>query len=83
VAGDQVEQDAPGAPFEVVVTREGNAWLATVPALEGSSTWAESLDELRVAAREVIVLGAGLPRDVDPHVQFRFDRDDDLGPSES
>jgi predicted RNase H-like HicB family nuclease len=47
--------------YEVVVTREDGHWLADVPALEGSHTYARSLPALDQAVREVIVLAADLP----------------------
>ena len=63
-------------PYEVVVTREDDTWLANVPALEGSATFAHSLDKLREYVREVIVLGADLPDDAQPEFTFRLDLDD-------
>jgi hypothetical protein len=62
--------------FEVVVTREGERWLAAVPALPGSATWASSMTELRGAVRETIVVATGLPDDAEPAVRFRFVSDE-------
>lgn len=47
--------------YHVHVTREGDQWLADVPELEGSQTYASSLTALDRYVREVIVLGADLP----------------------
>lgn len=49
--------------YHVHVTREGDQWLADVPELEGSQTYASSLTALDRYIREVIVLGADLPDD--------------------
>lgn len=49
--------------YHVHVTREGDRWLADVPGLEGSQTYASSLTALDQNVREVIVLGADLPDD--------------------
>ena len=47
--------------YEVHVTREGDQWLADVPELEGTQTYAASLTSLERYVREIIVLGADLP----------------------
>lgn len=47
--------------YDVLVTREGGQWLADVPELEGTHTFARNLPALDRAAREAIVLGADLP----------------------
>lgn len=52
-----------GDTYRVVVTREGDYWLAGVPALQGAHTFARSLESLDRFAREVIILAAGLPDD--------------------
>jgi hypothetical protein len=46
--------------YRVVVTREDGHWLADVPGLEGSHTYARSLPALDRAVREVVVLAEGL-----------------------
>jgi len=56
-----VDQVTDQTTYRVIVTREKDAWLADVPQLEGSSTYARSLPALDKAVREVIVLGADLP----------------------
>lgn len=47
--------------YRVVVTREGDAWLADVPDLPGTHTWAKNLPGLDRSVREVIALGEDLP----------------------
>ncbi|HEY0616314.1 MAG TPA: type II toxin-antitoxin system HicB family antitoxin [Kribbella sp.] len=44
-------------------TREGDQWLADVPELEGTQTYAASLTALDRHVREAIVLAADLPDD--------------------
>jgi predicted RNase H-like HicB family nuclease len=52
---------APMTTYRVHVTREDNQWLADVPELEGTQTYASSLTALDRHVREAIVLGADLP----------------------
>jgi predicted RNase H-like HicB family nuclease len=47
--------------FEVIVTQEGEAWLADVPAIPGTHTHALSFLKLRQAVREAIAVGLDLP----------------------
>jgi hypothetical protein len=47
--------------YEVHVTREGDHWLADVPSLEGTQTYASNLTALDRYVREIIVLAADLP----------------------
>jgi hypothetical protein len=47
--------------YRVVVTREGDAWLADVPDLPGAHTWAKNLPGLDRSVREVIALVEDLP----------------------
>lgn len=49
--------------YKVEVTREGEDWLAEVPALPGAHTFARNLESLDGYVREVIVLAADLPDD--------------------
>jgi predicted RNase H-like HicB family nuclease len=49
--------------YRVHVTREDGQWLADVPELEGTHTYAASLTALDRHVREAIVLGADLPDD--------------------
>ena len=61
--------------YRVVVTREGDDWLAEVPELEGASTFASTLRRLREYVREVIILGDDLDDDaeVQTEVEYRID----------
>lgn len=47
--------------YRVVVTREGENWLADVPSVEGAHTYARTLYRLDHEVREVIALGLDLP----------------------
>jgi predicted RNase H-like HicB family nuclease len=47
--------------YDVDARRDGDTWLAEVPALPGAHTWGRSLAGLRRAVREVITLMADLP----------------------
>ncbi|BCJ31729.1 hypothetical protein [Actinocatenispora sera] len=51
--------------YRVVVTREGDAWLADVPNLEGTQTWAKNLPGLDGNVREAIALAEDLPEDAE------------------
>ena len=59
--------------YRVVVTREGNHWLADVPELQGAHTYARNLPTLDQAVREVIVLAADLPDDAMPELVIDYD----------
>lgn len=72
-----------GAQYRVVVTREGEAWLAEIFKLSGrwaageggTHTWGANLAKLQSAACELIVLADDLPdeavKDLDPEWVFR------------
>lgn len=47
--------------YGVHVTREGHQWLAEVPGLEGTQTYAPNLTALDRYVREIIVLAEDLP----------------------
>jgi predicted RNase H-like HicB family nuclease/predicted XRE-type DNA-binding protein len=51
--------------YRVVVTREGDAWLADEPDLEGTHTWAKNLPSLDRNIREAIALAEDLPESFD------------------
>lgn len=53
----------PRPVYRVEVTREGDRWLAEVPELDRSRTFAGNLVDLDTYVREVIVLGADLSDD--------------------
>jgi len=59
--------------YRVVVTREGEDWLADVPELEGAHTDARSLPTLDQYVREVIVMAADLPDEVMPDLELDYD----------
>lgn len=61
--------------YRVVVTREGGQWLADVPELEGTHTYARHLSALDRYVREVVVLGADLPDDAMDEVELDYDFD--------
>jgi len=63
--------------YKVSVTREDEYWLADVPELEGGHTYAPTLNGLRQAVREVIVVAADLPDDAQPDFVFTFDDADE------
>ncbi|MFF0265611.1 hypothetical protein [Kribbella sp. NPDC004536] len=50
--------------YGVHVTREGDQWLAEVPDLEGTQTYAPNLTALDRYVREIIVLAEDLPASV-------------------
>lgn len=59
--------------YRVVVTREDNAWLATVPDLPGAHTFARTLAALDKAVREVVALAADLPDDAMNDLTLNWD----------
>lgn len=59
--------------YRVVVTREGEHWLADVPELEGAHTFARTLTGLDRAVREVVVLAADLPDEAIETVELEWD----------
>jgi predicted RNase H-like HicB family nuclease len=63
--------------YRVLVTREGDNWLADVPAVAGAHTFARSLDGLAKLVREVVILMAELEDDADVQLDFHYDVDDD------
>jgi predicted RNase H-like HicB family nuclease len=58
--------------YRVVVTREDSYWLADVPELQGSHTYARSLPGLDQAVREVIVLAVDLPDEAMPDLLLDY-----------
>lgn len=61
------------ATYRVIVSRENDAWLATVPAVPGTHTWAKSLVGLNTAVREAIALGEDLPDGAEPTLTLRYE----------
>jgi hypothetical protein len=58
--------------YRVVVTREGGAWLADVPELQGAHTYARTLPALDRAVREVVVMAADLPDEDMPSLRVAY-----------
>jgi predicted RNase H-like HicB family nuclease len=48
--------------YHVVVTRDGDGWMADVPGIPGTHTWARTLRALDRRIREVIGMVEDLPR---------------------
>jgi DNA-binding CsgD family transcriptional regulator len=59
--------------YRVIVTREGDAWLADVPELEGAHTFARTLPALDRAVREVVVMAVDRPDEDMPALQLAYD----------
>jgi predicted RNase H-like HicB family nuclease len=59
--------------YRVVVTRDGDGWLADVPALPGTHTWAKTLRALDRNVREVIGMVEDLPRSAEAAVDLEMD----------
>jgi predicted RNase H-like HicB family nuclease len=52
--------------YHVVVTRDGDGWMADVDAIPGTHTWAKTLRALDRNIREVIGMVEDLPRSAEP-----------------
>jgi hypothetical protein len=61
------------SPYRVVVTKEGDDWLADVQDLAGAHTFARNLESLDRFVREVIVLAADLPDDAMPGLDLEWE----------
>ena len=59
--------------YKVVVTREGNNWLAEVPGMPGGHTYAGNLISLDDAVREVIALMEDLPEGAEAGLVLDWD----------
>ena len=59
--------------YHVVVTRDGDGWLADVPALPGTHTWAKTLRALDRNVREVIGMVEDLPRSAEAAMGLEMD----------
>lgn len=59
--------------YKVIVTREENAWLADVPQLEGTHTYARSLPALDQAVREVIAMVEDLPEGAETGLRIAYE----------
>ncbi len=60
--------------YAVLVTRDGDSWLADVPSVPGAHTFARSLEGLARSVREVVVLMNDLPDDAAVELDFHVDR---------
>lgn len=56
--------------YHVVVTRDGDGWMADVPALPGTHTWAKTLRALDSNIREVIGMVDDLPRSAEASLEL-------------
>lgn len=63
------------ATYEVHASREGDRWLADVPDLEGTQTYASNLTALDRYVREIIVLAADLPASERADLTLRWSQD--------
>jgi predicted RNase H-like HicB family nuclease len=61
--------------YHVVVTREDDAWLADVPDLPGTHTWAKNLPGLDRSVREAIALAENLPDGAEPDLSLIYSYD--------
>jgi hypothetical protein len=61
--------------YHVVVTREDSAWLADVPGLPGTHTWAKNLPGLDRSVREAIALVENLPDGAEPSLTLVYSYD--------
>src|SRR5216683_913491 len=59
--------------YRVVVTRDGDGWMADVPALPGTHTWAKTLRALDGNVREVIGMVEDLPRSAEAALDLELD----------
>ena len=60
--------------YAVLVTRDGDSWLADVPSVPGAHTFARSLEGLARSVREVVVLMDDLPDDAAVELDFHVVR---------
>jgi len=57
----------------VIVTREGDNWLADVPEVEGTHTYARTLARLQDEVREAIALALDLPEGAEAGIELELD----------
>lgn len=58
--------------YHVTVTREEQSWLADVPEIAGTHTWARNLPTLDKSVREAIALAENLPDDAEPALVIEY-----------
>jgi predicted RNase H-like HicB family nuclease len=56
--------------YHVVVTRDGDGWMADVPDLPGTHTWAKTLRALDRNIREIIGMVEDLPRSAEARLDL-------------
>lgn len=59
--------------YRVVVTRENGAWLADVPELDGTHTYARNLPGLDQSVREVIAMTEDLPDGAETTLKIAYE----------
>jgi DNA-directed RNA polymerase specialized sigma24 family protein len=59
--------------YRVVVTREGDSWLADVPDVGGTHTWAKNLPALDRHVREAIALAEDLPEGAEEGLPLAYE----------
>ncbi|MFB6392706.1 type II toxin-antitoxin system HicB family antitoxin [Polymorphospora lycopeni] len=59
--------------YRVIVTREDDAWLADVPALPGTQTFARNLPSLDANVREAIALTEDLPEGAETGLNIAYE----------
>jgi hypothetical protein len=59
--------------YAVLVTRDGDNWLADVPSVPGAHSFARSLEGHARSVREVVVLMDDLPDDAAVELDFHFE----------
>lgn len=59
--------------YKVVVTREGDNWLADVPQVEGTHTFARTLPKLDLEVREAIALALDLPDGAEAGLELDYE----------
>lgn len=63
--------------YTVVVTREDGNWLADVPEVEGTHTYARTLVKLDAEVREAIALALDLPEGAEAGLDLNYQIHDD------
>lgn len=59
--------------YKVVVTREGDNWLADVPQVEGTHTFARTLLKLDLEVREALALALDLPEGAEAALELDYE----------
>jgi predicted XRE-type DNA-binding protein len=59
--------------YKVIVTREGHAWLADVPDVAGTHTWAKNLPGLDRNVREAIAVAHNLPEGAEADLKLSYE----------